>query len=190
MEIPNDPLNEREFELVNIIGAQITSNQRELSTHIKLSLGMTNMLLRRLVSKGYIRIRQLNKRKVEYILTPKGFSEKMRKSVKYTMKTIDSIGKIKQSLKDPLANVVQKGQRDFILVGTSDFASLVEMVLKELCQEAFTLTRMDDFPKENGSAAVLICKEEINVPKEGHEAHCINLVERLAHDYHNAHVRG
>jgi DNA-binding MarR family transcriptional regulator len=93
-------MDEREFELVNIIGAKLGSNQRDLSRHMELSLGMVNMLLRRLNSKGYIRINQLNKNKVEYILTSKGFSEKMRKSVKYTMKTISSIGLIKARLKE------------------------------------------------------------------------------------------
>jgi len=185
MELQEDPLNEREFELVNIIGAQITSNQRELSTHIKLSLGMTNMLLRRLISKGYIRIRQLNKRKVQYLLTPKGFSEKMRKSFKYTMKTIDSIGKIKNFLKDPLREIVQKGHRDFILIGKSDFAILVEMVLKEICDESFSLTRVDDLPKDTDSAVVLICKEEVELPKRDREAVCVNLVEKLAQNYYS-----
>ncbi|MDE2028516.1 MAG: winged helix-turn-helix transcriptional regulator, partial [Candidatus Omnitrophica bacterium] len=85
-------LDEREFELVNIVGAQLAANQREISRQMNLSLGMTNMLLRRLISKGYIRIKQLNKKKTEYLLTPKGFSEKLRKSVKYTLKTINSIG--------------------------------------------------------------------------------------------------
>ena len=47
---------------------------------MNISLGMTN-LLSRLVAKGYIRIRQLNKKKTEYILTPKGFTEKYHKSV-------------------------------------------------------------------------------------------------------------
>ena len=73
----NDTLSEREFELVNIVGTKIATNQRDLSRHMDLSLGMTNMLVRRLISKGYIRIKPLNKRKVKYILTPKGFSEKI-----------------------------------------------------------------------------------------------------------------
>src|SRR5271154_7411512 len=94
----NNSLNEHEFELVNIIGAQLAANQRDLSYQMNLSLGMTNMVLRRLVTKGYIRIKQLDRRKVEYILTPKGFAEKMRKSVKYTLKTISSIGLIKKQL--------------------------------------------------------------------------------------------
>lgn len=72
-------LDEREFELINIVGAELGANQRDLSRRLNLSLGMTNMLVRRLITKGYIRIRQFNKKKVEYILTPRGFAEKMRK---------------------------------------------------------------------------------------------------------------
>jgi len=45
--MPSKPLDEREFELVNIVGAQLAANQRDLSRHMKISLGMTNMLLRR-----------------------------------------------------------------------------------------------------------------------------------------------
>jgi predicted transcriptional regulator len=80
-------MDEREFELINIIGADLGANQRDLSRQMNLSLGLTNMLVGRLITKGYIRIKQLNKKKVEYILTSKGFSEKMQKSVKYTLKT-------------------------------------------------------------------------------------------------------
>ena len=100
-----DLLNEREFELINIVGAKVRANQRDLSRHMDLSLGATNMLIRRLVNKGYIRILQLNQRKVKYILTPKGFAEKMRKSVKYTVKTINSIGSIRTKIQD----IIEKG---------------------------------------------------------------------------------
>ena len=58
--MPQDTLNEREFELINIVGANLAANQRDLSRYMDLSLGMTNMIIRRLIAKGYIRIRQLN----------------------------------------------------------------------------------------------------------------------------------
>src|ERR1700692_1350078 len=94
-------------------------NERELSRQMNLSLGMTNMLLRRLVTKGYIRIQQLDSRKVGYFLTPKGFAEKMRKSVKYTLKTINSIGLIKKQLLDILGGLYAKGHRKFYILGDS-----------------------------------------------------------------------
>ena len=97
--MPTETLDEREFELINIIGAQIATNQRDLSHHMDLSLGMINMLIRRLITKGYIRTKQLNQKKVEYLLTPKGFSEKTRKSIKYTIKTLNSITAIKDSMR-------------------------------------------------------------------------------------------
>ena len=43
--MPKEVLDEREFELINIIGAEIGANQRRLSRLMDLSLGMTNMLL-------------------------------------------------------------------------------------------------------------------------------------------------
>ena len=120
--MPTDNLNEREFELINIIGAELGANQRDLSRQMELSLGMTNMLIRRLINKGYIRIRQLNKKKVEYLLTPKGISEKTSKSIKYTLKTINSISAIKECLKNKLFPLTQEGERCFAILGESDFA--------------------------------------------------------------------
>ena len=178
----NDPLNEREFELVNIIGAQISSNQRELSRHINLSLGMTNMLIQRLIAKGYIRIKQLNKKKVEYILTPKGFSEKMRKSVKYTLKTINSIGLIRDSLRGIIQRLYEEGERTFTILGKSDFAHLVEMAIHEICKDEHKITHIENFTDGNGHGVLLICKEEYDPRINGYDKY-INLVEELARDY-------
>ena len=137
-----DHLNEHEFELINIVGGALAANQRDLSKQLNLSLGMTNMLLRRMVTKGYIRIKQLDRRKVEYLLTPKGFTEKMRKSVNYTLKTINSIGLIKKSLSSILGEAYQQGKRSFFILGESDLAVLIEIVLKEIGANDSTVVRI------------------------------------------------
>ena len=181
-----ETINEREFELINIISVKIAANQRDLSRHMDLSLGLVNMLLRRLITKGYIRINQLNKKKVQYILTPKGFKEKMRKSVKYTLKTIDSIGKIREQLKDVLSNLVAQGKRDFVILGESDFALLVEVVLKDLCQENYTIEHMQEIPSTKIKGTLLICKETDKITTYVNKENSINLVEELAKEYVNS----
>ncbi len=181
--MPKQVLNEREFELVNIVGAKLGSNQRDLSRQMDLSLGMVNMLIRRLISKGYIRINQLNKRKVEYILTPKGFTEKMRKSVKYTLNTINSIGLIKNQLKEVLVIVVEKGERQFFILGKSDFAILVEIILKELCGNNYKIEHLPEMPKQKMEGTILICREEFALPHNPNKNNSLNLVEVLARDY-------
>lgn len=179
-ELLDDPLNEREFELVNIIGSKMGSNQRDLSRHMELSLGMTNMLIRRMISKGYIRIRQLNKKKVEYILTPKGFSEKMRKSVKYTLKTINSIGLIKGKLKEVILKYYAQGERNFFILGSSDLATLVEIVFKENCLEGYTIMQIREIPAGPTDGIFLICKEDVENDQQN--KNWVDLIEELSKD--------
>jgi len=175
--MPKEILDEREFELINIIGAQLGSNQRDLSRHMALSLGQTNMLIRRLVSKGLIRISQLNQRKVKYLLTPKGIAEKMGKSIKYTLNTINAIGLIKQNLQDTLSSLYSEGERVFYILGKSDFVILVEMVFSELFAQECVLKRIEEVPKEL-DGPLLIGQEHLPADLNGHRY--VNLVEELA----------
>ena len=174
-----EPLDEREFELINIVGAQIAANQRDLSRLMELSLGMTNMLIRRLIAKGYIRIQQLDKRKVTYILTPKGFSEKMRKSIKYTLNTIQSIGLIKERIKEVVLPLYEKGERDFFDLGLSDLALLIEMVFKENHFQDYRITYLRDMPEGNLKGTVFVCKEDIEDEKRN-AVNRVDLIHELA----------
>ncbi len=173
-------LEEREFELINIIRDRIHCNQRKISQHLDLSLGMTNMLIRRLVSKGYIRIRQLNKKKVEYLLTPKGFAEKMRKSLKYTLKTIDSISLIKSKINILISQLYEEGERVFYLVGKSDLVTLVEIVIQEQNFRDCQCRRILDLAEDLKDGVILICMEKVDHKFLNQRA--INLIQELAKD--------
>ena len=172
-------LDEREFELVNIIGAELGSNQRELSRLMSLSLGMVNMLLRRLLSKGVIRIVQLNKKKVQYLLTPKGFSEKMRKSIQYTLKTINSLDLIKEKIHELVVKQYHAGERDFVILGRSDFAHLIELVFKDLNLTDYRIKYLDELPNNGIKGMLIICKEKVDVDKKISND-SINLIHELA----------
>ena len=170
-------LDEREFELINIVGAELGANQRDLSRKMNLSLGMTNLLIRRLVTKGYIRIRQLNKKKVEYLLTPQGFAEKMQKSVRYTIKTVHSIGLVKKGILSVLRSAYERGVRQFDILGCSDLAGLVAQVLGENFKEDCTFRHIDTLEEADSKAILLVCSELVPVPA-GFVG--INVIEELA----------
>ena len=175
----NDSLNEREFELVNIIGGKLESNQRNLSRQLNVSLGSTNILIRRLIAKGYIRVRQLNKRKVEYLLTPKGFTEKMQKSIKYTLNTVRRIAIIQKRLKDIFEALHAKGERNFYLLGESGLVPLIELVFSEHFSKDCVLRRVKEPFTAPSGGTVLVCEETI--AKKGiTDAGWVNLIEELA----------
>jgi hypothetical protein len=163
-----EPLNEREFELINIIGKRLGSNQRDLSQYLNLSLGQTNMLIHRMVAKGYIRITQLNQKKVMYMLTPKGIAENMQKSVKYTMNTINAIGLIKKRVAEILIRLHGEGQRHFFIFGEHDLVMLVEMVFLELKLDGVVFAHLKEVPEHEIKGVLLIGKEK--VPADGIKA--------------------
>ena len=178
MHATKNSLNEREFELINIIGAQLGANQRDLSKQLAISLGMTNLLVRRLVAKGYIRIQQLNKRKTQYILTPKGFTEKYHKSIHYTLKTIRSIGLIRNQLNIIIQRLYHQGERVFYILGHSDLAELVEMSLKQPQWVGIQSSRIEHLP-DHPDGIVFICREKIEAPLSS-QMRCIDLLKELA----------
>lgn len=93
---------------------------------------MTNLLLKRLATKGYLRIKQLNRKKVEYLLTPRGLAEKGRKTYHYTMKTIQSLALIKEGLQKILNDNLTQ-EIDMILIeGEGDLAEFTALVAKDL----------------------------------------------------------
>ncbi|GEM_PF-581472 len=179
----NDTLDEREFELINIIGAEIGANQRRLSRLMDLSLGMTNMLIRRLIAKGFIRIEQLNKRKVQYILTPKGFAEKMHKSVRYTLKTINSIGLIKNGVKEILLDLYARGVRDFFVFGNPDLISLVEMTFRELNKADCIVVVLKTIPQTPIAGVLLTARENLEDGNPALQNH-VDLIKELAKKGH------
>jgi DNA-binding MarR family transcriptional regulator len=55
-------------------------SQRSLSSDLGIALGLTNLLVRRLVHKGWVRIVRMKPNRVRYLLTPAGIAEKARMS--------------------------------------------------------------------------------------------------------------
>ncbi|NQS89643.1 winged helix-turn-helix transcriptional regulator, partial [Patescibacteria group bacterium] len=59
-------IDERELRIIEEISRDKNLTQRKISHKLGLSLGMTNIILKRLASKGYIKVKELNRRKVQY----------------------------------------------------------------------------------------------------------------------------
>lgn len=63
-------------------------SQRLLSRELGTALGLTNLLVRRLVRKGFVKMTRVNSRTVKYLLTPEGLAEKSRITRAYFENTL------------------------------------------------------------------------------------------------------
>ena len=69
--------------IFNELEANPNATQRDLSSRLNISLGKTNYLLRELILRGFIKVKNFTDnpgklRKIHYLLTEKGLEEKFR----------------------------------------------------------------------------------------------------------------
>ena len=174
----NQPLSEKELEIINVIADGFRSNQRELSIHIGASLGMTNLLLRRLVTKGYLRIKQLTAKKMHYLLTPRGLSEKARKSLHYTRKTIESFGIIKEEIRRLLTTNLNDQIKEIYVIGEGDLADLVGMIIRDL-ERHYSVKRTIERPAQTSERLVIDASYELPLASDDGTNH-INIMNLLS----------
>lgn len=125
-------ITEKEFAIISELSSNLSSNQRAVAKKLGISLGLTNLIIKRLVKMGYIKIKQLNRRQIQYVLTPRGFSEKAKKSYYYTLRTINTLTLIREKIQNLAIAKYKTGIRNFMVVGDNELADLTEMSLKKL----------------------------------------------------------
>jgi DNA-binding MarR family transcriptional regulator len=100
--------------------------QRDLAQITGTSLGMTNSILKRLAQKGWITIKKLNSRNIQYAITLEGFNEIVHRSYHYFKRTIKNAVYYKDSLEDIVRRAKARETAAVILVGVSDLDFIVE----------------------------------------------------------------
>jgi len=153
-------ITDRELKIIEEIAKNRGITQRELSRKAGISLGMVNISLKRLIRKGYVKVKGMNRRSLEYILTPKGFSEKAKKSYRYFLNTLDSLKKMKEKIQSLILTEYTKGARNFVILGDGELADIVEMSLKSLAFDDVKYKRVKDKGQIKEKNCVVLSTQE------------------------------
>lgn len=122
---------ERELHLLTEVSREPEITQRQLSKRVGLSLGLTNVVLRNLAQKGYIRATQAGWKRWLYNLTPKGISHKVRLTVSYISRVMDDFDRVRRTLAEELDPLALNEESQIAIFGTGEFAELVYLGLKD-----------------------------------------------------------
>jgi len=108
-----------------------TPSQRDLSRKLNISLGLVNSFIKRLVNKGYLKIKNIPKNRLKYILTPKGAAEKTHLTYQYIQYSFDFYKKTRGKLRKLFKDLMAQGVRRVVFYGKSDFAEIAFISLQE-----------------------------------------------------------
>ncbi|MBM4340285.1 MAG: winged helix-turn-helix transcriptional regulator [Deltaproteobacteria bacterium] len=120
----------RDLRLLEELERNPVISQRELSHKFNIALGVTNACLRRMARKGWIRIRDLNPRKIGYYLTPKGVIEKGKLTLNLVSFRIQHYAELKKIIAARLLEMQNKGLKRLIFYGISDEMEVAYITLQ------------------------------------------------------------
>ncbi len=111
-------------EKASAIGERLT--QRELARATGLSLGMTNILVRRLVARGWLALRRHSPKNISYSLTLEGAAEIGRRNVGRYRQATRIVSAYGERLEAFIAQAKGRGAESVVMVGHSEADSILE----------------------------------------------------------------
>ncbi|MFH1350873.1 MAG: winged helix-turn-helix transcriptional regulator [Pseudomonadota bacterium] len=105
-------------------------SQRELSRRLNISLGLVNTFLKRLVNKGYFKVKTMPRNRVKYFLTPEGLARKTRLTVEYLQYSVHFYKGIKNLLLSKYSEMEEKKVKSILFFGGGEIAELAYLYLQ------------------------------------------------------------
>ncbi|MFQ5964416.1 MAG: winged helix-turn-helix transcriptional regulator [Candidatus Scalinduaceae bacterium] len=173
-------LDVRELEILEKIENNGHLTQRDLSKEVGIALGLVNHLLKKMARKGWIKIKNINAKKIRYLITPQGAKEKSSLLYKRIESTIHFYLEAKKVIKEKIVHIKNDGVKNVSIYGVNHIAEVLFIVLKELGLRldcvvdndrkgeewfGYTIVGMDEFLKSNKNILILASfnKDEIEV---------------------------
>ena len=127
-----DVQGKRELELLKEIAEGEEITQRALAKKLGIALGLTNLYIKRLAKKGYIRIVNVKRSRIKYLLTPRGIAEKARLAYQFMEYSLGYYMKLRETYRQRLLPLRRSEGRRVLLVGSGEVAEIAALVLWEL----------------------------------------------------------
>src|SRR5689334_23081548 len=121
----------RDLQLLEALEQESTITQRTLASRLGIALGLTNLYLRRLIRKGYVKCVTVSPNRLVYSLTPKGVARKARLTYEFMKYSLDFYRDARQHLRRSLAQAMQQ-QSKVAIYGTGDAAELVFLLIRDM----------------------------------------------------------
>src|SRR6059036_265100 len=133
----------RDLKLLEAVEEDSRVTQRSLATKLGIALGLTNIYLKRLVRKGYIKCVNVQSNRISYLITPRGIAEKARLTYEFMDYSLHLYGEVRQHLRAVLQECAAGGRR-VAIYGRGEAAELAYLSLKECGLEPVAIFDLED----------------------------------------------
>ena len=123
---------QRDLQLLNEIESSDAVTQRGLAKRLGIALGLTNLYLKRLARKGYIKVVNLQKNRIRYLITAKGIAEKSRLTYEYMQYSLQLYRQACTILRARFRALAEQGRKRLVFYGVGEAAELAYLCVREM----------------------------------------------------------
>lgn len=141
METSPDP--NREMILLEQIEFDPDITQASLASQLGVAVGTVNWHLKRLIAKGYVKVKRAQRRKLRYIITPEGIAFRARLTVNYIEQSMHLYRLVRERVREALLDLKRSGHTAVRIQAEGDLADVCRLTCLEL---GISITDSPDAP--------------------------------------------
>lgn len=123
----SDPTTGREMALLEHIEVDPDVSQASLADLLGVAVGTVNWHLKRLIAKGYVKVKRAQRRKLRYIITPEGIAFRARLTINYIENSMRLYRRLRQRVRELLIEVRRAGYDQVQIEGEGDIADICRL---------------------------------------------------------------
>lgn len=123
--------DQRDLVILERIEQEPEATQASLADQLGVAVGTINWHIKRLISKGYVKVQRVERRKLRYIITPEGIALRARLTIDYIQSSFQLYRLVRQRMNESLVKVNQKGIQRIRLEGEGDVAEVCRLTALE-----------------------------------------------------------
>lgn len=106
-------------------------NQSTLADRLDVAVGTINWHIKRMVEKGYIKLKRAERKKLKYIITPEGLAFRAHLTVKYIENSMMLYRRTRRRVVEILVEIRGVGFDSIRITGDGDLAEIIQLTCLE-----------------------------------------------------------
>jgi DNA-binding MarR family transcriptional regulator len=123
--------NTRDLIILEQIEQNPDATQASLAGDAGVAVGTINWHIKRLVNKGYVKVKRAERKKLRYLITPEGISLRARLTIDYIQNQFSLYRLTREKVNTVLAQVRAEGYTGVRLIGEGDVAEVCRLTCLE-----------------------------------------------------------
>jgi DNA-binding MarR family transcriptional regulator len=129
------PETAREMMMLEEIEHDPDVSQASLATQLGVAVGTVNWHIKRLIAKGYVKVKRAERRKLRYIITPEGIAFRARLTIDYIEQSMLLYRRTRQRVRELLVEVRAEGFDRVRIEGDGNAPADISDICRLTCLE-------------------------------------------------------